>query len=269
MNTRVRSVIAAMVALFAFAASLRADPKPADPFVETVRRVRPSVVGIGSYYFKDTPTVVYQGTGFVFGDGRLIATNAHVVAAVRSRDRIEQMKAFFPDGSIEGRKVTLLGEDKFHDVAILALDGPPAPALSLDLSTAPQQGESVGILGYPIGLQLGLVPAAHRGVVAAVVPAVLPLPKGAKLTPELTEALRRPYMLFQLDLVVFPGNSGSPLFNGNGDVVGIINKTLAAKTREHLLDTPSGIAYAVPVRWIEELRRQVQGTRGTPGGGSR
>jgi S1-C subfamily serine protease len=101
---------------------------------------------------------------------------------------------------------------------------------------------------------LGLVPAVHRGVVAAVVPAVLPLPRGAKLTPELAEAIRRPYHLYQLDLTSFPGNSGSPLFDGgNGRVLGIINKTLATRTREHLLSEPSGITYAVPAKWIQEL----------------
>lgn len=225
-----------------------------DPFVHAVANIRPSVVGVGSYYFKDTPTVQYSGTGFVVGDGLTIVTNQHVVEAVRQRDRMMQLRVYFPDGkTIDGRRATVVAEDRFHDVALLRMEGAPAAAVTLNLDE-PAQGQSIGILGYPIGLRLGLVPAAHRGVVAAVVPAVLPLPTGVKLTPELAEAFKNPYNLYQLDMVVYPGNSGSPLFDAHdGRVIGIINKTLATKTREHLLTDPSGISYAVPIRWVHEL----------------
>ncbi len=227
----------------------------ADPFPSVVAAVRPSIVAIGSYYFKDTPTVQYVGTGFVVDDGLTVVTNAHVVQSLYKSNRIPQMRVFFPDDQpVAGRRAKIIGQDKFHDVAVLRIEGQPAPPLVLDSQREPVQGQSVGVLGYPIGLRLGLVPAAHRGVVAAVVPAVLPLPSGTKMTPELADALARPYNLYQLDLVVYPGNSGSPLFDAHtGRVVGIINKTLATRTREHLLDKPSGISYAVPTRWIEEL----------------
>jgi serine protease Do len=164
------------------------------------------------------------------------------------------MRVFFPDaGPLDGRKATVVAEDSFHDLALLKFEGPPAPAVTF-AGGEPMQGQCVGILGYPIGTALGLVPAAHKGVVAAVVPSVLPLPKGAKMTPELAEAIQRPYNLYQLDLVVFPGNSGSPVFEeGGAKVLGIINKTLASKTREHLIDQPTAVAYAVPVRWAREL----------------
>jgi serine protease Do len=226
-----------------------------DPFVGTVAAVRPSIAAIGSYYFKDKPTVQYVGTGFVIGDGRSVVTNAHVVDSLKSRDRIKYLRVFFPDErAVDGRQATVWAYDAMHDVCILRFEGSAVAALQLEHTRQPAQGLSVGILGYPIGLHLGLVPAAHRGVVAAVVPAVLPLPKGARMTPQLAEAIRDPYNLYQLDLVVYPGNSGSPVFDVRGSgVLGIINKTLAAQTREHLLDRPSGIGYAVPARWIHEL----------------
>lgn len=226
-----------------------------DPLVEVIAKVRPSVVAVGSYHFKDRPSVRYFGTGFVVHDGLTVVTNAHVVDAVRKTEREPQLRIFFPDTkAVEGRPATVLVEDTFHDVAVLRFEGPPAPVLTLNLKDEPPQGHPVAVLGYPIGLKLGLVPAAHRGIVAAVVPAVLPLPTGVRMTPELAEAIRRPYNLYQLDMVVFPGNSGSPLLDGrDGRVVGIINKALATKTREHMLTEPSGISYAVPTRWINEL----------------
>ncbi len=225
-----------------------------DPYVAAVRQARPSTAAVGSYFFKDKPTVKYMGTGFVIGDGNTVATNAHVVDGVKRKKRIRHMRVFFPDDRpTEGRKAWVRGYDAGHDVAILRFEGPPVPALTLEL-TEPAQGQLMGVLGYPIGLRLGLVPAAHQGVVAAVVPAVLPLPPGKRLTPQLAAAIRKPYNLYQLDLVVYPGNSGSPLFDAkDGRVFGIINKTLASKTREHLLTKPSGIAYAVPSRWIHAL----------------
>ena len=223
-------------------------------FERVIARVRPSIVAVGSYYFKDKPTVRYVGTGFVVDDGYTVITNAHVIDSLVKVERVDQMRVFFPDDKpIDGRRATVWAIDRFHDLAIIKHTGPRAPSLRLD-ATEPAQGRSVGILGYPIGLRLGLVPAAHKGVVAAVVPAVLPLPRGAKMNPELAEAIREPYNLYQLDMVVYPGNSGSPLFDAQNDrVVGIINKTLATKTREHLLTEPSAIAYAVPTRWIQEL----------------
>lgn len=233
---------------------------PADPFVTTVASIRPSVVAVGSYRINDTPTVQYAGTGFVVGDGHVVATNAHVVQSIRQRDRLDSLRVFFPDGApVAGRVATVIAEDSFHDVALLRFDGPAAPAIPVDPALEAPQGQEIGVLGYPIGTALGLVPATHKGVVAAVVPAVLPLPKGVKLTPEIAEAIRRPYNLYQLDLVIYPGNSGSPLFDGrDGRVYGIINKTLATRTREHMLENPSAIAYAVPAKWIHDLMTRTQ-----------
>ena len=231
-----------------------ADPR-VDPFVEIVANIRPSVVAVGSYYRKDKPTAQYFGTGFVIHDGNLVVTNAHVVEEVKRRERQRHLRVFFPDTKmVEGRKATIIGEDRFHDVAVLRFEGPAAPALALDIKNKPRQGQAVGVLGYPIGFRLGLVPAAHKGIVAAIAPAVLPLPAGAKMTPELAKAIRDPYDMYQLNLVVFPGNSGSPMFDAHdGRVWGIINKTLGSKTREHLIENPTGISYAVPAWWIHEL----------------
>lgn len=242
-------------------ASTHAQPvagRVADPFVTATREIRPSVVAVGSYLRTDTPTVKYFGTGFVIDDGLTVVTNAHVVAALRQHDRLDQLRVFFPDTrDVDGREAKVVIEDAYHDVAIIRFGGRPAPVVRLAPPVDPEQGTNVGILGYPIGTRLGLVPAVHQGVVGAIVPAVLPLPVGVKMTPELQAALKNPYNLYQLDMVAFPGNSGSPLFDGrDGSVIGIINMTLATKTREHLFDKPTGIAYAVPVRWIHDLLRR-------------
>ena len=227
----------------------------ADPFVEAVARLRPSVLAVGTYALQDKPSVRYVGTGFVIGDGNTVVTNAHNVEAVRTRERLERLVLYAPEARPgQGRRARVVAEDAFHDVALLRFDGPPLPPLAMAAHSAPRQGLAVGVIGYPIGMILGVVPAVHKGVVAAVVPAVRPLPQGARLTPQLARALREPFNLYQLDLIAYPGNSGSPVFDArNGVVLGVINKTLATRTREHLLTNPSGIAYAVEGRWITAL----------------
>src|SRR6185369_12401445 len=118
-----------------------------------------------------------------------------------------------PDANgVEGRRCSIQAMDDDHDVAILRLEGAAAPALEVD-TAEPPRGRTCGIMGFPIGMQLGLVPAVHKGVVAASVPVVLPLPKGTRMTPDLAEKLAKPYRLYQLDMLSFPGNSGSPLFD--------------------------------------------------------
>ncbi|MAE65101.1 MAG: serine protease [Phycisphaeraceae bacterium] len=254
---RVMLATLAMLIMLAGAAAAAQTPRPApvDPFVRSVARVRPSVLAIGTYHRRDRPSARYLGSGFVIADGNLVATNAHVVDGVRNNERLKALTVFLPDQPPRsGRRAVLIEEDPQHDVALLRFAGPPLRPLDLTPAGPVRQGQAVGVVGYPIGMRLGVVPAAHKGVVAAVVAAVRPLPQGARMTPELARALKDPYDLYQLDLIVYPGNSGSPLFDAStGRVVGIINKTLATRTREHLLTHPSGISYAVPTRWLRAL----------------
>jgi S1-C subfamily serine protease len=63
--------------------------------------------------------------------------------------------------------------------------------------------------------------------------------------------------VFQLDATAFPGNSGSPLYDPDtGAVVGIINKVFVQETKENLLAKPSGISYAIPIRYALPLLKK-------------
>ncbi len=228
---------------------------PSDAFVNHAAALRLGIVAVGAYKENELPSIRYYGTGFIVGDGLTIATNAHVVNGVRETEKsLDDLRVFFVDGrDNRGQPARVIQEDAFHDVALLRFEGPAGRAVSLD-SDLPRQGREIGVMGYPVGTVLGLVPALHKGVIAAVVPAVLPLPRGAKLTPELVAAIRNPYDIYQLDITVLPGNSGSPVFDArSGRVIAIVNKALGDKTREHLIERPTGIGYAVPAIWIAAL----------------
>ena len=66
------------VLLWSSSALCQSPEVMSDRFTSVVAKVRPSIVAVGSYYFKDTPTVQYFGTGFAIDDGLTIVTNAHV-----------------------------------------------------------------------------------------------------------------------------------------------------------------------------------------------
>ena len=63
-----------------------------------------------------------------------------------------------------------------------------------------------------------------------------------------------PFDIFQLDAVAYPGSSGSPLYDiTSGQVIGIVNMTVARETRESALAQPTGIAFAIPTKHLREL----------------
>jgi len=249
-----------------------APPPRVDPFPYVVRRLRPSAVAVGSYHFADTPTAAYFGSGFVVGDGNLAITNAHVIEMIDDDGRLDHLRVFFADeDQVQGRQAHVVATDDLRDLALLRFEGPAAQPVTLQTGE-PMQGQAIGVLGYPMGMALGPTPTVHKGVVAVVVDAVRPLPAGARMQPHIERALREPFSIYQLDIVVFPGNSGSPIFDAHsGEVLGVVNKTLAAKTREHLIETPSGIAYAVPSEWIVKLidqtRSAARGSNDEPASG--
>jgi len=67
------------------------------------------------------------------------------------------------------------------------------------------------------------------------------------------------YNIFQLDATAYPGNSGSPLYNTeSGQIIGIINKVFIQETKETVIHKPSGISYAIPINFLQELLKKVR-----------
>jgi S1-C subfamily serine protease len=147
------------------------------------------------------------------------------------------------------------GEDRDHDVAALALDGKPLPALPLAASDPVREGRNVYFTGFPIGAVLGPVPVTHRAIVAAVTPIALPRGNASQLNAATIRRLGEgTFPVFQLDGTAYPGNSGSPVYDATtGEVLAILNMVLVKATKESMLAQPSGIAYAVPSEHLARL----------------
>ena len=153
--------------------------------------------------------------------------------------------------------------DKLHDIALLRFSGDPVPALKIGDSASVREGRMMAFTGFPIGMVLGFHPATHRGMVSAITPVVMPGITAKQLDAAMIARLRTSaYMVFQLDGTAFPGNSGSALYDPeDGTVYGIINSVFVQGTRENAVGHPSGIAYAIPGKYIREMliREKVPG----------
>ncbi len=231
----------------------------------TITQIRSSIVGIGTFQKIRSPAALLQGTGFVVADGLHILTNAHVVPDAIDYSKYETLSVFVrQQGKIEYRRAKQVAVDEQHDVAILKIVGQPLPPLALGDSTKVREGELFAFTGFPIGFVLGLHPVTHRGIVSAISPVVIPAHSSRQLNADMISRLKATYNVFQLDATAYPGNSGSPLYDiHTGHVVGIVNKVFVQQSKENLLTHPSGISYAIPIRYAKALLKanNINGTK--------
>ena len=231
-------------------------PAIAATLVQTVAAVKPSVVGIGTQMQTRSPAIVFSGTGFVVGDGLSVITNAHVVPNQLDGAKLEQMGIVVPDGaSVRFRAAQLVGLDREHDLAHLRIQGTPLPALKLGDASMAAEGQALAFTGFPLGMVLGLFPATHRALLAAITPVMQPSLSARRLDARAVAQLQRtPFSIYQLDGTAYPGNSGSPLYDPDtGQVLAVINMVFVKGLKESAITAPSGITYAIPVRHVKEL----------------
>lgn len=232
------------------------QPALATGLPDTVASIKPSIVGVGTYQQTRRPPEAFFGTGFVVGDGYHVLTNAHVVDRPLNEDNKEHL-AVFVGVDAKVRLATKVAEDVSHDMALLKIQGDPLPVMVLGRSRKAREGEPVAFTGFPIGPVLGLHPVTHRGIISAITPVAIPFPASRELSAEAITRLRHPFNVFQLDATAYPGNSGSPLYSpSTGEVIGIVNMVFVKDTKESILQKPSGITYAIPIRYAKALLKK-------------
>ncbi|MCS3918829.1 S1C family serine protease [Fervidibacter sacchari] len=182
-----------LLALSLLMASLATAQETVD-WSSLVEKVMPAVVTIVSADAKD----IVQGTGFIISSDGKIVTNFHVVAGKRN------ILARRSDGSflvIKG----ILASDKANDLAILQAEGRNLPFVLLGNSDKAKVGETICVIGSPMLLE-GTVSA---GIISAV------------------RKLRDGRKLLQITAPISKGNSGSPVFNRKGEVIGVASFALS------------------------------------------
>lgn len=230
---------------------------------QTIAAVKPSVVGIGTMLRTRSPAVVFVATGFVVGDGLSIVTNAHALPDLDVAG-MEVLGIVIGRGErVDFRPATVAAVDREHDIAHLRLSGMPMPALRLDTADSAVEGQALAFTGFPLGMALGLTPVTHRAMLSAITPVVLPSASARRLDARaIAQLQRQPFAIFQLDGTAYPGNSGSPVYDPDSGVVyGVLNMTLLKAQKENALSNPSGISYAIPARYVQQLLQQSPNTK--------
>jgi len=176
------------------------------------------------------------GSGFIVSPDGVILTNAHVVNdASNVTVKLTDKREF---------KAKVVGIDKPSDIAVLKIDAKNLPTVKLDPADDVKVGEWVVAIGSPFGFE--------NSVTAGIVSAK---------SRTLPDASYVPFL--QTDVAVNPGNSGGPLFNTKGEVVGI-NSQIYSRTGGY-----QGLSFAIPIQVVmhvkDELLQHGSVTRGRLG----
>ena len=207
------------------------DPFANDPWME--------------FFFGSRRSRIYEqqvssvGSGFVISPDGYIVTNEHV-----AHNPAKIMVAFFDGSTLEA---TLIGSDEVTDLALLKVNPPEAlPYLEFSGSGNPIPGEWAVALGNPFGLFEAAEPTVTVGVVSGV---------GRDFQPQENRIYRD---MIQTDAAINQGNSGGPLLNAEGDVIGVNTFIYTARGGGGSI----GLGFAVPSEKvqsiIEELRENGQ-----------
>ena len=260
----VRRTLLVAAAAVALAAAL---PVQAD-LVSVIAAAKPSVLPVGTFSATESPRFGFRGTGFVVGDGSLVVTNFHVLPPAGEIEGGPALVVLVtrPGEASSGqtgqlRRARVAATDRVHDLALLRIEGAPLTPLVLDPPGAvAREGQSIALMGFPIGGALGFTVVSHRGIIASITTAALPAATAQQLDPRALVRLREGnYEVLQLDATAYPGNSGGPLLDADsGRVVGIVNMVLVKAGRESALSNPTGISYAIPVRHLHALMKSPQ-----------
>jgi S1-C subfamily serine protease len=202
-----------------------------------VRKAKASVVNIVGNKSGQNPDTQnleassVSGTGFIFSPDGYIVTNEHVVD-----DQANTYSVVFADGTT--KPATILGRDKFNDVALVKIEDTSLVAAALGNSEGLETGQTVFAIGNSLGKYQNTV---TRGVVSGIGRAVN---IGTQDAPK-----PRLQNLIQTDASINPGNSGGPLINLAGEVIGM--NTVQEVGAE-------GVGFAVPINTIKESVQQLK-----------
>jgi serine protease Do len=176
-------------------------------------------------HFGRPPEARSLGSGFVIESTGYIITNAHLVA-----ERAEVIVRLPDRREFEAR---IVGADALSDIALLKIEANALPQVRIGDPAMLRPGEWVAAIGSPFGFE--------RSVTAGIVSAV------GRTLPEESFV---PFI--QTDVAVNPGNSGGPLFNLRGEVVGV-NSVIYSETGGYM-----GVSFSIPIDVAMEVVRQLR-----------
>lgn len=192
---------------------IRVEPAQ-DILPELVRRIKPSAVAIET--FDSRGEKLARGSGFFIDNDRIV-TNRHVIENAHRAEVHSSTGVVFP---VKG----VLAVDAEGDIALLKIDVPNPPIRPLPLDkTSPQEGESIVVIGNPLGLE--------GSVTNGIVSAVRDIPTFGRI--------------IQITAAISSGSSGSPVVNMQGQVIGIATLQVTGG---------QSVNFAIPSERISQLQ---------------
>lgn len=203
-------------------ASAMASATPPPPFSEGVYQIiQPSLILIQTKLTdKDGKEQSGLGSGVIINDNGDILTSLHVVADATD------IKLTFADGSESGAQVAVKQPE--NDIAVLQADQLPAQFVAATLGSPGRVGDEAYVVGHP----LGLYGSMSAGVIS-----------GFDRTFQVPDSDIKLKGLIQIDAAVNPGNSGGPVLNRYGQVIGIVEGLVNPGGQDGF----AGIGFAVPI----------------------
>ncbi len=190
-----------------------------------------------------TPEGEDEGTGIVLNDEGLILTNDHVIEGARS------LTVDANGSSKKTASATIVGEEANEDLALIRIDpsGLGLKPLTLVSSSSLQIGAAVYAIGSPYGLEETLT----RGIVSAL-DREISAPDGATIAGAI-----------QTDAALNPGNSGGPLIDAQGDVIGV-NSQIASDARQAEGSQPgsTGVGFAISSNTVAAAVKKIEAGNG-------
>ncbi|MGB1310669.1 MAG: Do family serine endopeptidase [Leucothrix sp.] len=168
-----------------------------------------------------------SGSGFIISDDGYVVTNAHVI------DSAAKIVVTLKDRRELSAKV--IGVDESSDIALLKIDATGLPAVTMGDSSELRVGQWVVAIGAPFGLEH----SASQGIVSA-------------LARSLNQRNTTYVPFIQTDVAVNPGNSGGPLFDLNGNVVGV-NSMIYSRSGGY-----QGISFSIPANTVKNVVSQLK-----------
>lgn len=163
--------------------------------------------------------LVSQGTGFFVRSDGYIVTNYHVISSGNT--------FYVYSHSGNSYIASLVGQNKDYDLAVLKIDGTGFPSVTIGNSDTVLIGETAIAIGNPSGVSGAW--SVSEGIISAT---------NRPVSSSSSTSSSQTIPMFQFDAPVNPGNSGGPLCNSNGEVIGVITSKL---------EKYEGIAFAIPI----------------------
>ena len=205
---------------------------------EIAAKVQPSVVAITTEQMVSTNSWFGNYVQSGAGSGVIISQDGYILTCAHVVNGATNITVQLPDDT--EYTATVVGEDTTSDIAVVKIDATGLNAATIGDSDALAVGELAVAVGNPLGTLSGTV---TDGIISAVNRSV--------------EVESNEMSLIQTDAAISPGNSGGGLFNGQGELIGIVNAKSGSTTNTGEATNAEGLGFAIPINTAMDIAQDL------------